>query len=204
MDRDEKVFLMGEEVGRYDGAYKVSKSLLAKYGEKRIIDTPITEAGFTGLGVGAAMAGVKPIIEFMTFNFAMQSIDHIVNSAAKVRYMSGGKVNCPIVFRGLNGASSAVGAQHSQCFAAWYASVPGLITLAPYDAEDCLGLMHSAVRDPNPVVFLENEVMYNVKFEVSDAVMSPDFLIPIGKAKIMRAGEHVTIVSFARMVHISL
>lgn len=207
----------------YQGAYKVSKGLWDKFGSKRIVDTPITEAGFTGLAVGAAMYstfinyiryGLKPIVEFMTWNFAMQAIDHVINSAAKSRYMSAGDMTCPIVFRGINGynlwciiytsAAAAVGAQHSQCFAAWYSSCPGLVVLAPYDAEDCKGLLKSAVRDPNPVVFLENEIMYSETFEMPEAQLDPDYLVPIGKAKIMRRGEHVTIVAFSKMVKYSL
>lgn len=170
IQRDEKVFLIGEEVGRYNGAYKVSKGMLDKYGAKRIIDTPISEAGFTGLAVGSAMYGLKPIVEFMTWNFALQAIDHIVNSAAKIRYMSGGDLDCPIVFRGINGAAAAVAAQHSQCFASWYASIPGLITLAPYDVQDARGLLKAAIRDPNPVVFLQNEIMYSQTFDLTDEV----------------------------------
>lgn len=200
LGRDEKVFLMGEEVAKYEGAYKISKGLLDKYGDKRIIDTPITEAGFTGLAVGAAYHGTKPIVEFMTFNFAMQAIDHILNSAAKQLYMSAGDINVPIVFRGPNGAASGVAAQHSQCFAAWYGSVPGLKVVAPYDAEDARGLLKAAVRDPNPVVFLENELLYGSTFPVSLEAQSSDFVIPFGKAKIMKSGKDVTIVTFSRMV----
>lgn len=197
MRSDEDVFLMGEEVGQYQGAYKVSQGLLEEFGDKRVIDTPITESGFTGLGVGAAYAGLKPIIEFMTFNFAMLAIDHIINSAAKTLYMSGGKMGCPIVFRGSNGAASRVGAQHSQCFASWYAHCPGLKVVAPWSAEDAKGLLKSAIRDPNPVVFLENELMYGSNFDVPD---DPDFTIPIGKAKIERSGAEVTIVACSIMV----
>eukprot|EP01017_Pseudomicrothorax_dubius_P007807 TRINITY_DN1248_c0_g1_i1.p1 TRINITY_DN1248_c0_g1~~TRINITY_DN1248_c0_g1_i1.p1 ORF type:complete len:361 (+),score=123.47 TRINITY_DN1248_c0_g1_i1:152-1234(+) len=200
MERDERVFLMGEEVGQYDGAYKVSKGLYKQFGPKRIVDTPITEAGFGGIGVGAAMYGLRPIIEFMTMNFALQAIDQIINSAAKIRYMSAGDLDCPIVFRGPNGAAAAVAAQHSQCFAAWYGSVPGLKVLAPYDAEDARGLLKAAIRDPNPVVFLENEIMYGEVFELSDEIMSKDFVLPIGKAKIAREGKHVTIATFAKQV----
>ncbi|XP_049850283.1 uncharacterized protein LOC126322405 isoform X2 [Schistocerca gregaria] len=200
MERDSRVVLMGEEVGRYDGAYKVSKGLFQKYGEERVIDTPITESGFTGLGIGAAMAGLVPIIEFMTFNFSLQAIDHIVNTAAKSRYMSGGQLSCPVTFRGPNGPPMSVGAQHSQCFAAWYGSIPGLKVVSPYSAEDAKGLLKAAIRDPNPVVVLENERMYNQKFCVQPEVLSKDFVLPIGKAKIERMGKDVTVVSFARLV----
>jgi pyruvate dehydrogenase E1 component beta subunit len=204
MQRDEDVFLIGEEVGAYGGAYKVSKGMYEIFGSKRIVDTPITEAGFTGIACGAAMYGTKPILEFMTFNFGMQAIDHVVNSAAKLRYMSGGDLSCPIVFRGPNGAASAVAAQHSQCYASWYSNIPGLIVLTPYDAEDARGLLKTAIRDPNPVVFLENELMYGVEFEVSDKVLDKDFLVPYGKAKIMRPGKHVTITAFSRRVGFAL
>ena len=197
MRRDEDVFLMGEEVGQYQGAYKVSQGLLEEFGNKRIIDTPITESGFTGLGVGAAYSGLRPIVEFMTFNFAMQAIDHIINSAAKTLYMSGGQLNCPIVFRGANGAASRVGAQHSQCFASWYAHCPGLKVVAPWSAEDAKGLLKSSIRDPNPVVFLENELLYGSSFQVP---VDPDFTVPIGKAKRERLGTDVTIVTFSIMV----
>lgn len=200
MERDEQVFLMGEEVAQYNGAYKVSKGLYQKYGDKRVIDTPITEMGFTGLACGAAMADLKPILEFMTFNFSMQAIDHVVNSAAKTNYMSGGLIKCPIVFRGPNGVAAGVAAQHSQCFAAWYGSVPGLKVISPYDAEDCKGLLKAAIRDPNPVVFLENELMYGREFPLSDAAQSKDFVLPIGKAKVEREGTDVTIVTFSKMV----
>lgn len=200
LDRDDDVFLMGEEVAQYNGAYKVSRGLLDRFGERRIIDTPITEMGFTGLTVGAALAGLKPICEFMTFNFAMQSIDHVINSAAKTLYMSGGTQPCNITFRGPNGAAAGVGAQHSQCFAAWYGSIPGLKVVSPYSAEDYRGLMKAAVRDPNPVVFLENEIAYGESFEVSEEALSPDFVIPIGKAKIERAGTDITLVSHTRNV----
>ena len=200
MARDEKVFIMGEEVGEYQGAYKITKGLLAKFGAKRVIDTPITEAGFTGIGVGAAFMGLKPVVEFMTWNFAMQSIDHIVNSAAKTLYMSAGAIPVSIVFRGPNGAAAGVGAQHSQCFASWYMSVPGLKVIAPYDAEDARGLLKAAIRDPDPVVFLENELLYGTEFPLSSEAMSPDFVLPIGKAKVMRAGTDVTLVAFSKMV----
>ena len=188
MEKDETVMLMGEEVARYHGAYKVSRGLYEKYGDKRVVDTPITEAGFTGIATGAALGGIKPICEFMTFNFALQSIDHVINSAAKGHYMSAGLLKCPIVFRGPNGSSAGVGAQHSQCFAAWYGSVPGLKVISPYDSEDAKGLLKSAIQDPNPVVCLEHELMYGVEFNVSDEVMSTDHYTPIGKAKIMREG----------------
>jgi len=198
--RDKDVFVMGEEVAQYNGAYKVTKGLWDKFGSERIWDTPITEMGFAGIATGAAMAGLKPVCEFMTWNFSLQAIDHIVNSAAKTNYMSGGQQAVPIVFRGPNGPASAVGAQHSQCFAAWYGSVPGLKVCVPYDAEDARGLLKAAIRDPNPIVFLENELMYGIEFQVSDEVMGEDFVLPIGKAKIMREGTDVTIVSFSKMV----
>jgi len=200
MARDSKVFLLGEEVAQYNGAYKISKGLWEKYGDARVVDTPITEMGFAGLATGAAFAGLRPICEFMTFNFSMQAIDHVINSAAKTHYMSGGQMNVPIVFRGPNGAASAVAAQHSQCFAAWYSSCPGLKVVSIYDAEDARGLMKAAIRDENPVVVLENELMYGQSFELSAEVMSPDFVLPIGKAKVMREGKDITIVSHARMV----
>jgi len=200
--RDPTVFLIGEEVARYNGAYKVSKGLWEKFGDERIWDTPITEAGFAGLAVGAAFGGLKPIVEFMTWNFSMQAIDHVVNSAAKARYMSNGDLSCPIVFRGPNGVSAAVAAQHSQCFAAWYGSVPGLKVITPYDAEDCIGLLRASIRDPNPVVFLENEMMYGREFQLSDEVMHPDFVLPIGKAKVVTEGKDITIVTFSKMVGI--
>jgi pyruvate dehydrogenase E1 component beta subunit len=198
--RDDRVFLLGEEVAQYDGAYKVSKGLWKKYGDKRIIDTPITEMGFAGLAVGAAMAGLRPIVEFMTFNFSMQAIDHVINSAAKAFYMSAGRINVPIVFRGPNGAAAGVGAQHSQCYAAWYGQCPGLKVLSPYNSEDAKGLLKSAIRDNDPVVFLEHELQYGVPFEMSDEALSEDFLIPIGKAKIERRGKDVTLVSHSRSV----
>jgi pyruvate dehydrogenase E1 component beta subunit len=197
MRKDDKIFLMGEEVAQYQGAYKVSQGLLEEFGDKRVIDTPITEHGFTGLGVGAAFGGLKPIVEFMTFNFAMQAMDQIINSAAKTHYMSGGQMTCPIVFRGPNGAASRVGAQHSQCYASWYAHVPGLRVLAPWSAADAKGLLKAAIRDPNPVIFLENEILYGQSFDVPE---DPDFILPIGKAKIERAGKDVTIVAFSIMV----
>jgi len=201
MRRDTEVFVMGEEVAEYQGAYKVTQGLLQEFGDKRVIDTPITEYGFAGLGVGAAFAGLKPVVEFMTWNFALQAIDHIVNSAAKTLYMAGGQLGCPIVFRGPNGPASRVGAQHSQCFASWYGHVPGLKVIAPWSAADCKGLLKAAIRDPNPVVFLENEIMYGQSFEVPT---DPEFVLPIGKAKIERAGEHVTITAFSRMVGVAL
>jgi pyruvate dehydrogenase E1 component beta subunit len=202
--RDDRVFLMGEEVAQYNGAYKISKGLWDKHGDKRIVDTPITEMGFAGLATGAAMAGLRPICEFMTFNFSMQAIDHVVNSAGKTNYMSAGTIPVPIVFRGPNGPATAVGAQHSQCFAAWFGSVPGLKVVSPYDAEDAKGLLKAAIRDDNPVVFLENELMYGKEFEVSDEVMSEDFVLPIGKAKIMREGTDVSIVTFSKATGLSL
>jgi len=191
---DDDVFVMGEEVAEYQGAYKVTQGLLDEFGSDRIIDTPITEHGFAGLGVGAAFTGLKPVVEFMTFNFAMQAIDHVINSAAKTRYMSGGLVSCPIVFRGPNGAASRVGAQHSQNYASWYANVPGLKVIAPYDAADCKGLLKAAIRDPNPVVFLENELMYGESFDVP---VVDNYILPIGKARIHREGSDVTIVSYS-------
>ena len=200
MERDEKVFVMGEEVGDYQGAYKITKGLIQRFGAERVRDTPITEAGFTGLACGAAFMGLKPIVEFMTFNFSMQAIDHIVNTAAKTLYMSAGSISCPIVFRGPNGAAAGVGAQHSQCFAAWYMSIPGLKVLAPYDAEDARGLLKAAIRDPDPVVFLENELLYGESFPVSKEALSVDYVAPIGKALVMRPGTDVTLVSFSKMV----
>ncbi|MCS6781391.1 MAG: pyruvate dehydrogenase complex E1 component subunit beta, partial [Geminicoccaceae bacterium] len=197
MRRDPDVFLMGEEVAYYQGAYKVSQGLLDEFGPERVIDTPITEYGFTGLGVGAAMAGLRPIVEFMTWNFAMQAIDHIINSAAKTLYMSGGQMGCPIVFRGPNGAAARVAAQHSQEYSSWYAHCPGLKVVAPYSAADAKGLLKSAIRDPNPVVFLENEVLYGRSFEVPEL---PDLLVPIGRAKIVRKGRDLTITAFSIMV----
>ncbi|MBN3322206.1 ODPB dehydrogenase, partial [Atractosteus spatula] len=200
LERDERVFLLGEEVAQYDGAYKVSRGLWKKYGDKRIIDTPITEMGFAGIAVGAAMAGLRPICEFMTFNFSMQAIDQVINSAAKTYYMSSGMQPVSIVFRGPNGAAAGVAAQHSQCFAAWYGHCPGLKVLSPWNAEDAKGLLKSAIRDDNPVVFLENEMMYSVPFEMSEEAQSKDFLIPIGKAKIERQGSNITLVSHSRYV----
>lgn len=192
--RDEKVFIMGEEVAQYQGAYKISQGLLDEFGEKRVVDTPITEIGFTGLGVGAAWSGLKPVVEFMTFNFAMQAVDHIINSAAKTLYMSGGEIPCPIVFRGCNGAASRVAAQHSQCYASWYAHCPGLKVVVPYSAEDAKGLLKAAIRDPNPVIVLENEVLYGKTF---DCPTDEDFVVPFGKAKIERSGTDVTLVAYS-------
>lgn len=197
MRSDENVYVMGEEVAQYQGAYKVTQGLLDEFGDKRVVDTPITEYGFTGMATGAAFMGLKPIVEFMTFNFAMQAIDHIINSAAKTLYMSGGQLGCPIVFRGPNGAAARVGAQHSQCYASWYAHCPGLKVIAPWSAADAKGLLKAAIRDPNPVVFLENEILYGQSFEVPD---DDDFVLPIGQAKIEREGTDVTIVAFSIMV----
>ncbi len=201
MRRDDRVFLMGEEVAQYQGAYKVSRELLQEFGDKRVIDTPITEHGFAGMGVGAAMAGLKPIVEFMTWNFAMQAIDQIINSAAKTLYMSGGQIKSSIVFRGPNGAASRVAAQHSQDYAAWYGNVPGLKVIAPYDAADAKGLLKAAIRDPNPVVFLEHEMMYGHEFDIPDV---EDWVVPIGKAKVRRQGSDVTLVAYSRMVGFAL
>jgi len=201
MRRDKDVFLMGEEVAEYQGAYKVSEGLLDEFGPRRIIDTPITEHGFTGIAVGAGMNGLRPIVEFMTFNFAMQAIDQIINSAAKTLYMSGGQMGCPIVFRGPNGAASRVGAQHSQCYASWYAHVPGLKVVAPWNSADSKGLLRAAIRDPNPVIFLENEILYGQTFDVP---VDDEFILPLGKAKIERVGIDVTIVAFSIMVGVAL
>ncbi|PKA55269.1 Pyruvate dehydrogenase E1 component subunit beta-1, mitochondrial [Apostasia shenzhenica] len=204
MAADPKVFLMGEEVGEYQGAYKVSRGLLDKYGPERVRDTPITEAGFTGIGVGAAYYGLKPVVEFMTFNFSMQAIDQIINSAAKSNYMSGGQISVPIVFRGPNGAAAGVAAQHSHCYAAWYASCPGLKVLSPYSSEDARGMLKAAIRDPDPVIFLENEILYGESFPVSADVLDSNFCLPIGKAMIEREGKHVTITAFSKMVGYAL
>lgn len=201
MRRDDRVFVMGEEVAEYQGAYKVTQGLLAEFGPKRVIDTPITEYGFSGIGAGAAMGGLRPVVEFMTFNFAMQAMDHIINSAAKTNYMSGGQMRCPIVFRGPNGAASRVGAQHSQNYSAWYASVPGLIVIAPYDASDAKGLLKAAIRCDDPVIFLENELIYGRLFELAEL---DDHVLPIGKARIMREGSDVTIVSYSIGVGLAL
>lgn len=204
MERDKDVIILGEEVAQYDGAYKVTKGLWKMFGDDRVIDTPITEMGFAGVAVGAAMAGLKPICEFMTFNFAMQGIDHIINSAAKTHYMSAGLIHVPVVFRGPNGSAAGVAAQHSQDYAPWYASCPGLKVLAPYSSEDARGLLKSAIRDPDPVVHLECEVLYGQSFDVSDEAASPDFLIPIGKAKIEREGTDVTIIAYSLAVGAAL
>jgi pyruvate dehydrogenase E1 component beta subunit len=201
MRADNTVFVMGEEVAEYNGAYKVTQGLLAEFGAKRVIDTPITEHGFAGLGIGAAFAGLRPVIEFMTFNFAMQAIDQIVNSAGKTNYMSGGQVVCPIVFRGPNGAASRVGAQHSQCYAAWYGSIPGLKVVSPFSAADAKGLLKSAIRDQNPVVFLENELTYGISFEED---YEDDHIVEIGKAKIVKKGNDITIISFSLMIKYAL
>ena len=201
MRRDERVFVMGEEVAEYQGAYKVTQGLLQEFGAKRVIDTPITEYGFAGVGTGAAMGGLRPIIEFMTFNFAMQAIDHIINSAAKTNYMSGGQMRCPVVFRGPNGAAARVAAQHSQNYGPWYASVPGLVVIAPYDSADAKGLMKAAIRSEDPVVFLENELMYGQSFDVPQL---DDFVLPIGKAKVVRPGNDVTLVSYSIGVGVAL
>lgn len=200
MRRDENVFVMGEEVAEYQGAYKVTQNLLQEFGAKRVVDTPITEHGFAGLAVGAAFQGLKPVVEFMTWNFAMQAIDQIINSAAKTLYMSGGQVKSPMVFRGPNGAASRVGAQHSQCYASWYAHCPGLKVVAPYCAADAKGLLKSAIRDPNPVIFLENEITYGWQFEVPEG----EHLVPIGKALVRRPGKDVTIVAFSICVKYAL
>lgn len=201
MRRNEKVFVMGEEVAQYQGAYKVTQNLLAEFGHKRVIDTPITEHGFAGLAVGAAMYGLNPVVEFMTFNFAMQAIDQIINSAAKTLYMSGGQIRAPMVFRGPNGAASRVAAQHSHCYASWYAHIPGLKVVCPYSASDAKGLLKAAIRDPNPVIFLENEILYSRNFDVPDC---DDWVVPLGKAKIVRPGDDVTIVAFSIMVERAL
>lgn len=194
MRADDRVFVMGEEVAQYQGAYKVTQGLLEEFGDRRVVDTPITEHGFTGLGVGAAFGGLRPIVEFMTFNFAMQAIDQIINSAAKTRYMSGGQIGCPIVFRGPNGAAARVAAQHSQNYAAWYAHVPGLKVVAPYSAADAKGLLKAAIRDDNPVVFLENEILYGKTFEVPD---DSDWIVPIGKAHVIREGSDITLAAYS-------
>ena len=194
MRRDGDVFVMGEEVAEYQGAYKITQGLLQEFGDRRVIDTPITEHGFAGIGVGAAFAGLKPVVEFMTFNFAMQAIDHIINSAAKTLYMSGGQMGCSIVFRGPNGAAARVAAQHSQDYAPWYANVPGLKVIAPYSAADAKGLLKAAIRDPNPVIFLENEILYG---QSSPVPKLDDYVLPIGKARIARAGQHVTLVAWS-------
>ena len=204
MERDDAVYVMGEEVAQYEGAYKVTKGLYRKYGDKRVIDTPITEAGFTGLAIGSAYKDLKPILEFMTINFSMQAIDQIVNSAAKQYYMSAGNIACPIVFRGPNGNAAGTAAQHSQCFAAWFSAVPGLKVVSPYSSEDAKGLMKAAVRDPNPVMILEHELMYGISFPMSDEAQDKDFTIEIGKAKIEREGSDVTIITFSKMTGLAL
>ena len=201
MRKHPEIYVMGEEVAEYNGAYKITQGLLAEFGAKRVIDTPITEHGFAGLAIGSAFAGLRPIVEFMTFNFAMQAIDQIINSAAKTNYMSGGQVRCPIVFRGPNGAASRVGAQHSQCYAAWYGAIPGLKVVAPYSASDAKGLLKSAIRDPNPVIFLENEITYGFSFEEE---YDDDHIVEIGKAKILREGTDITIIAFSLVVKYAL
>jgi pyruvate dehydrogenase E1 component beta subunit len=201
MRRDDTVFLMGEEVAEYQGAYKVSQNLLQEFGPRRVIDTPISEHGFCGLGIGAAMAGLRPIVEFMTWNFAMQAMDQLINSAAKTRYMSGGQMSCPIVFRGPNGAAARVAAQHSQEYGSWYAHVPGLKVIAPFTAADHKGLLKAAIRDSNPVIFLEHELVYGMSMPVPEG---GDYVVPIGKARIARSGEHVTLIAFSRMVHVAM
>jgi pyruvate dehydrogenase E1 component beta subunit len=204
MQRDATVFLLGEEVAEYQGAYKVSQGLLDEFGSKRVIDTPISEHGFAGLGVGAAFLGLRPIVEFMTFNFSMQAMDQIINSAAKTLYMSGGQLGCPIVFRGPNGSASRVGAQHSQCFASFYSHCPGLKVVAPYSALDAKGLLKSAIRDPNPVIFLEQELLYGQSFDLTPEFDDSNFLIPIGKANIVKSGSDVTLISFSLTVKLAL
>mmetsp|Transcript_9144 Transcript_9144/g.11528 ORF Transcript_9144/g.11528 Transcript_9144/m.11528 type:complete len:361 (-) Transcript_9144:237-1319(-) len=204
MERDESVFILGEEVAQYEGAYKVTKGLYQKYGDKRVIDTPITEMGFTGLAIGAAYKDLRPIVEFMTINFSMQAIDQVINSAAKQYYMSAGTVPCPIVFRGPNGNAAGTAAQHSQCFAAWYSSCPGLKVVAPYSSEDAKGLIKAAIRDPNPVMVLEHELLYGTAFPMSDEAQGKDFVIPFGQAKIEREGTDVTIISFSKMVGLAI
>ncbi len=204
MERDESVYILGEEVAQYQGAYKVTKGLYQKYGDRRVIDTPITEMGFTGLAIGSAYKDLKPIVEFMTFNFSMQAIDQIINSAAKQYYMSAGDIACPIVFRGPNGFSAGTAAQHSQCFAAWFSNCPGLKVVSPYSSADAKGLIKAAIRDPNPVVVLEHELMYGVSFDMTDEELSKDFVIPIGKAKIEREGSDVTVLTFSKSVGLAL
>ena len=199
MLRDPSVFIMGEEVAEYDGPYKVTQGLLSKFGSSRVVDTPITEHGFAGLGIGAAFGGLRPVVEFMTFNFAMQAIDQIINSASKTYYMSGGQISCPIVFRGPNGAASRVAAQHSQCYASWYAHVPGLKVIAPYFAKDCKDLLKAAIRDPNPVIFLENEIAYNHEHGVSSSDIAE-----IGKAVVLREGKNVTVTAFSIQVSVAM
>jgi len=204
MTREQNVFVIGEEVAQYEGAYKITKGLLKEFGSARVIDTPITEAGFAGLATGAAYQQLRPVVEFMTFNFSMQAIDHIINSAAKMYYMSGAQIKVPIVFRGPNGAAAGVAAQHSQCFAAWFAHCPGLKVIAPYSAEDARGLLKAAIRDDNPVVFLENEILYGMSFDISEEAKGTDYVLPIGECKIERPGTDVTLVSYSRGVHTCL
>lgn len=205
MRLDKNVFVIGEEVAEYQGAYKITEGLLQEFGPKRVIDTPITEHGFAGLAIGAAFAGLKPVVEFMTWNFAMQAMDQIINSAAKTNYMSGGQVRCPIVFRGPNGAAARVAAQHSQCYASWYAHIPGLKVVAPYSAADSKGLLKSAIRDPNPIIFLENEILYGHNFDVpAEEIFNNDYIVPIGKAAILRKGRDVTVTAFSLQVKIAL
>lgn len=204
MEKDESVFILGEEVAQYQGAYKVTKGLYQKYGDKRVIDTPITEMGFAGLAIGASYKNLRPIVEFMTMNFSMQAIDQVINSAAKQYYMSAGDIACPIVFRGPNGNAAGTAAQHSQCFAAWYSSCPGLKVVAPYSSEDAKGLMKAAIRDNNPVVVLEHELLYGTEFPMSDEAQSKDWVIPFGKAKIEKEGTDVTIIAFSKMVGLAL
>lgn len=204
MERDEAVFILGEEVAQYQGAYKVTKGLYQKYGQDRVMDTPITEMGFTGLAIGASYKNLKPIVEYMTWNFSMQAIDQVINSAAKQYYMSAGDIACPIVFRGPNGHSAGTAAQHSQCFAAWYASCPGLKVVSPYSSEDAKGLIKAAIRDPNPVVVLEHELLYGASFPMSKEAQSKDFVIPFGKAKIERPGNDVTMITFSKQVGLAL
>ena len=204
MERDDAVYILGEEVAQYQGAYKVTKGLYQKYGDRRVIDTPITEMGFTGLAIGSAYKDLKPIVEFMTWNFSMQAIDQIINSAAKQYYMSSGDIPCPIVFRGPNGFSAGTAAQHSQCFAAWFSNCPGLKVVSPYSSADAKGLIKAAIRDPNPVIVLEHELLYGVSFPLTDEEQSKDFVIPIGKAKIEREGTDVTVITFSKTVGLAL
>lgn len=203
MRRDEKVYVVGEEVAEYQGAYKITEGLLQEFGPKRVVDSPITEHGFAGLAVGSAFAGLRPVVEFMTWNFGMQAIDQIINSAAKTNYMSGGQVKCPIVFRGPNGAAARVGAQHSQCYASWYAHCPGLKVIAPYSAADSKGLLKAAIRDPNPIIFLENEILYGHEHDVPDNI-DDDYIVPIGKANVVKQGKDVTITAFSLTVKTAL
>lgn len=204
LERDPSVFLIGEEVGEYQGAYKISQGLLEKFGSKRVVDTPISEHGFAGIAVGAAFGGLRPVVEFMSLNFALQAMDQIINSAAKTNYMSGGQLSCPIVFRGPNGAAAGVAAQHSQCFASWYAHIPGIRVVAPYFASDYRGLLKAAIRDPNPVVFLENEIVYGHQHEISEEQLHRDYLVDIGKAAVIREGTDVTVISFSLQLKYAL